>query len=197
MENTAELPAEYAELDHIDFQHDKKLAVFINALSLATAAVMIAVAAVCVPFRLLPGVDDSRVSLIRPVTLLIGILLYTVLHELVHGAFMKHFSGRRADYGFTGLYPYAGSRAYFGKKDDILISLAPVVILGTALAILNFIVSADWFWVVYLTQTVNVSGAVGDGYVACRICGMPSDILVHDAGVSMTIYSHMQKGKSA
>jgi hypothetical protein len=193
MENTSVLPAGYAELAHIDFQNDRKLAVFVNVLSLATAAVMIAAAAVCVPFRLLPDADDSTVNLIRPVTLLTGILLYTVLHELVHGAFMKHLSGRRADYGFTGLYPYAGSRAYFSKKDDIIISLAPVVILGTALAVLNFATSADWFWVVYLTQTVNISGAVGDGYVACRICGMPPDILVHDAGVSMTIYSRTQK----
>lgn len=189
MENTSVLPAGYAELAHIDFQHDKKLAVLINALSLVTAAAMIAVAAACVPFRLLLGADDSQINLIRPVTLLISILLYTVLHELVHGVFMKLFSGIHADYGFTSLYPYAGSRAYFSKKYDILISLAPVVILGIVLAILNFAVPADWFWVVYLIQVVNVSGAVGDVYVTCKICGMPSDILVRDAGVSMTVYA--------
>lgn len=190
MENTAVLPAGYAELAHIDFQHDKKLAVFVNTLSLAAASVMIAVAAVCVPFRLLLGADDFPINLIRPAALLIGILLYTVSHELVHGAFMKLFSGIQADYGFTSLYPYAGSRAYFSKKYDIMISLAPVVIFGTILAVLNFAVPADWFWVVYLIQVVNVSGAVGDVYVTCRICGMPSDILVRDAGVSMTVYAH-------
>ena len=48
--------------------------------------------------------------------LLVNMVLYLVLHELVHGICMRAFSGIRPHYGFTGLYAYAGSTAYFGEK---------------------------------------------------------------------------------
>lgn len=88
-------------------------------------------------------------------------VLYLVLHELVHGICMRAFSGVRPHYGFTGLYAYAGSSAYFGKKPYIVIALAPIVVWGAVLAILNLLVPASWFWPVYFIQIINVSGAAG------------------------------------
>lgn len=43
-------------------------------------------------------------------------LAYLVLHELVHGVLIWFFSGRMAHFGFSGLYAYAGSEAYFKKS---------------------------------------------------------------------------------
>lgn len=55
--------------------------------------------------------------------------------------------------------------------------------------ILNLLVPTGWFWVVYLIQMMNISGAAGDLYVSASFSKLPKDILINDTGVSMTIYS--------
>ena len=84
---------------------------------------------------------------------------------------------------------YAGSDDYYDKKSYITIALAPIVIWGVVLAIINIFVSSEWFWVVYFIQLLNVSGAAGDMYVTVKFAKLPKDILVRDYGVSMTVYS--------
>ena len=125
---------------------------------------------------------------LRFAVLLVGMVLYIILHELVHGIFMRAISGVGVRYGFTGMYAYAGSDAYFGKAAYLLIALAPVVIWGVVLAVICPFLPAEWFWVVYLIQVVNLSGAGGDIYVTFKFCRLPRDILVRDTGVAMTVF---------
>jgi hypothetical protein len=120
---------------------------------------------------------------------MLGYIAYIVLHELVHGIFMKHFSGVKPKYGFTLMYAYAGSEAYFNKKSYIIIALAPVVIWGAVLGVLCAVLPQSWFWVVYLIQIGNISGAAGDFYVTFKFLKLPKDILVNDTGVAMTVYT--------
>ena len=94
---------------------------------------------------------------------------------------MKYFSGAPVRYGFTGLYAYARSEAYFTKKRYFIIALAPVAVWGVVLLALCMLVPAPWFWTVYLIQIGNIAGAAGDFYVVWRFAAMPPDILVRDA----------------
>lgn len=87
------------------------------------------------------------------------------------------------------MYAYAGSNCYFNKKSYLVITLAPIVVWGVVLLILNLIFKETWFWVIYFIQMMNISGAAGDLYVACRFSKLPDDILVKDIGVNMTVYS--------
>ena len=41
----------------------------------------------------------------------------------------------------------------------------------------------------YFIQITNISGGAGDLYVTFKFSRMPSDILVQDSGVGMTVYS--------
>ena len=102
---------------------------------------------------------------------------------------MKIFGTKKVKYGFTGMYAYAGSDDYYDKKSYIIIALAPIVVWGIVLAIINVLVPYEWFWVVYLIQLINLSGAAGDLFVTVRFSKMPKDILVRDYGVGMTVYS--------
>ena len=134
---------------------------------------------------------DKRLALL--INGLAGYAAYVVLHELVHGVCMKYFSGAPVRYGFTGLYAYARSEAYFTKKRYFIIALAPVAVWGVVLLALCMLVPAPWFWTVYLIQIGNIAGAAGDFYVVWRFAAMPPDILVRDAGVDMTVYSRGRK----
>lgn len=168
----------------------KKVAVWINALSLLIAVPLAILGHVIVPVWTM--VDFSQgmgTYMLRCGVLIVGMIVYMVLHELVHGITMKYFGAGKIHYGFTGLYAYAGADDYFDKSSYIIIALAPVVFWGVVLAVINLFVSPGWFWVVYGIQIINLSGAAGDLYVTAKFSRMPSDILVKDVGIGMTVYS--------
>ncbi len=189
--NTKNLPSGYAEVLKLDLQKDTKKALLVNVLALILAAVMFVPAFFLRPFSIFLSSSGAFPFLAKTALLLLGMVLYLVLHELVHGVAMKVcLPGVKVRYGFTGLYAYAASQdAYFCKSSYILIALAPVVLWGAVLLILNLVVSADWFWVIYFIQIINISGAAGDLYMVYRLSGMSSEILVHDDGVSMVIFA--------
>jgi hypothetical protein len=118
-----------------------------------------------------------------------AMILYMILHELVHGVAMKICGTKKVKYGFTGMYAFAGSEDLYDKKSYIFVALAPVVFWGVVLLIINLFVPLGWFWVVYLIQIANISGAAGDFFVTVKFLKMPRDILVQDYGVGMTVYS--------
>ena len=121
--------------------------------------------------------------------LMAAIVVYMVLHELVHGITMKMCGTKKIKYGFTGVYAFAGSNDYYDKRSYIVIALAPIVVWGVVLLVLNLLVPVQWFWIVYWVQVSNISGAAGDLYVTYRFSRLPQDILVQDYGVGMTVYS--------
>ena len=63
---------------------------------------------------------------------------------------------------------------------------------GFVLAVINPFVPYEWFWVVYIIQITNISGAAGDIFVTLKFSRLPSDILIKDYGVGMKVYSKMQ-----
>ena len=187
------LPAGYREIESIDLQKNKKLALIVNAIAVVIAVLMVipAVGALASSLNLsLSELSDGelRGMLIKLVVLVAGMIVYLILHELVHGITMKIFGTKKVKYGFTGLYAFAGSDDYYDKPSYITIALAPIVVWGIVLLILNITVGHDWFWVVYLIQIINISGAAGDLYVTWKMSKLPPDILVKDIGVSMTVY---------
>ena len=163
---------------------------FVNGLALLIAAVMGVGMNRLVPISSLFQMDGGPLLYgLRFVSLFVLIFGYLILHELVHGITMKACGTKKVRYGFTGLYCYAGSEDYYGKKSYLTIALAPVVLFFFLLIPINLIVPREWFWVVYFLQIGNLSGAAGDLFVTVKFAGMPKDILVQDSGVSMAVYS--------
>ena len=89
----------------------------------------------------------------------------------------------------TGLYAFAGSDDYYDKSGYLTVALAPILTFGVLFAAILPLVPQGWFWVVYLLQVINLSGAAGDLFVTVRFARLPKDIAVRDCGVSMTVYS--------
>ncbi len=184
------LPEGYREIFAVDLQNNKKLALLVNGIAAAIAVIMAAVMLPFVPISSLFDLSDGLGPYaLRFAVLALGSVAYIILHELVHGITMKFFGAGKIKYGFTGIYAYAGCADLFPKSSYIVIALAPVVLWGAVLALLNFLVPLSWFWVVYLIQITNLSGAAGDLYVTVKFCRLPRDILVADDGTAMRVYS--------
>lgn len=190
MKSVENLPEGYQEIYHIDLQKNKKTALLVNMLAIVMAVLLIVPMAFVVPIAPLFNMENGIVEyMLRFVSIMVFMVLYMVLHELVHGIAMKICGTKKVKYGFTGLYAFAGSKDFYDKKAYIFIALAPVVLWGIVLAVINPLVPIEWFWVVYLIQIVNLSGAAGDLFVTVKFSRLPSDILVQDCGVGMTVYS--------
>ena len=190
MKATEILPEGYSEICTVNLQEDKKTSLLVN-LSAVIIAVLLAVPALfAVPVSYMFSMEKGIIDyMLRFVSLMVLIFVYLILHELVHGVAMKICGTKKVKYGFTGLYAFAGSEDFYDKKAYIFIALAPVVFWGIVIAIINPFVPLEWFWVVYFLQIINLSGAAGDLYVTIKFFRLPSDILVKDTGIMMTVYS--------
>lgn len=182
------LPEGYSKIFSVDLQKDKKKAILVNVISLIIMVIMFLVMNQYRPISEVFELGLKNVNF-RFLAFLIFSVIYVILHELVHGITMKFFGTDKVKYGFTGLYAFAGSDYYYDKKSYIIIALAPVIVFFFIFLILGFIVPDSWFWVVYLLQIANLSGASGDYYVTYKFSKLPKDILVRDYGVSMEVFS--------
>lgn len=185
-----ELPSTYREIYSVNLQKDKKQALIVNIAAIILMVIFAVIGAFIVPLSFIPSYDESLLTvLMKLITALVGMVVYLLLHELVHGITMKFYGSKKVKYGFTGLYAFAGCEEYFPKKPYIVIALAPIVVWGIVLAAICCFVPKSWFWVVYFIQIMNLSGAAGDLYVTYKFSKFPKDILVKDTGVETKVYS--------
>ena len=185
------VPEGYREVRRVDLMRNRKEAMLINVIALGITSLLIALG-----FVLCPPFSEFRFGIhtvLGIITMLVGTILYMILHEVIHGVFMKAFSGVKPHYGFTGLYAYAGSDALFCRRHYLVIAFAPVVILGFVLAVLTIAFYETAFWYFYIIQIVNISGAAGDFYVGTLIARSKNDIMVRDAGTDMSFYSPLPR----
>ena len=189
MNSCTVLPEGYRKILHIDLQKDKKLMLTVNILAVVIMIAMLGAAMCIVPISTLFDSDDGMGMLWKLAAMYLGFAAYLFLHEAVHGIAMRHYCDAKVKFGFTGVYAFAASKAYYCRRHYTVIGLAPIVVWGIVLGILNFMVPISWFYVVYLIQAGNISGAAGDLYVTWRMSKLPEDILVQDDGVAMTVYS--------
>jgi len=180
-----ELPENYEVIKRINFDNDKLTYVLINVIS-----VLLGIAVLAIPFT--RGITrfcvSPKVFIFAALwTLALG-AIYIVLHELVHGIFIYFFTKEKPYFGFTkGLF-YTGTNYFIPKVQYIIVALAPVVILGVILHLIYINLNGYMFWVVYLIQMLNISGAVGDYYVTIVSLRLPKDIYSRDYGANMDFY---------
>jgi len=196
MRGYVSLTDQYVKIMDVDLQKDRKNALIVNGIALIIAVVMAVAGGIMVPIGFLFDMEQGLGAYaLRFLVLCAGCFVYIILHEMVHGVIMLACSGVKPFFGFTGLYAYAGSKCYFDKSSYIVIALAPIVVWGAVLGGLCTAADTSWFWVWYILQIINVSGAAGDLYVSALFSKLPRDILVQDTGVSMCVYSRSGKNK--
>ena len=190
MKRTAVLPDGYREIYSIDLAKNKIASLLVNGAALIVTAVMGVCAHFFVPIDTLFSMESGFTQYsLRFAALIVSLVAYIILHEAVHGIAMKICGTKKIKYGVKGPYAFAGSDDYYAKRPYIFIALAPVVLWGAVLAVVSFLVPREWFWVAYIVQIANISGAAGDAFVTVKFAFMPRDILVKDYGVGMTVYS--------
>lgn len=185
-----QLPRGYEKILTLDLLKDKKKKLLVNGLS------MLILLAMAIPMHFYISVgtifdfeDGILQYLLRWGAIVVLSVVYIVLHELVHGIAMKRCGTKKVKYDFKGIYACAGSDDYYRRGSYIFIALAPVVLWGVVIGVVNCFVPTSWFWVVYFLQITNISGAAGDFYVTFKMLKLHRDILIRDSGTDMKVYS--------
>ena len=125
----------------------------------------------------------------------IGIVLAVIALFIVAGFNNTAFYPSYTDLN-SSLTIYNASSSLYTLKTMAYVSLAsPIVLWGVVLAVVNILVPAEWFWVIYIIQVLNLSGAAGDLYVSVKFSRLPRDILVQDYGIGMVVYSGSNAAK--
>ena len=189
MKSTWTLPEGYGQKYLIDLKDNKKQFWLVNGLSIAIMLALMALFFQLMWYGFLELHFEGL--LLQLLVLAVGMLAYIPLHELVHGICIRRFSGQKADYGFTLVYAYAGSKCYFNKRDYLIIAAAPVVFWGLVFLLLLFLLPVGWRWVAYAWELFNLSGAAGDFYVFHRLHREPDTILCQDTGVKMAVFDRV------
>lgn len=183
----AELPAGYREAFTIDAAN-KKTGVSLNV---AAAVIMVAV---MIPFILIirPGSILEGFSFSRYLITFGTLLVYLVLHELVHGAAYKLLTRQKLTFGFTATVAYCGvPNIYVYRRASMIALLAPfcvfTVVFGLAVALLQ----DPWdktFCAAVLA--IHLGGCVGDLYDTWLYLSRFRDpaTLMRDTGPKQTFY---------
>lgn len=183
--NYTELPEGFRLFKSVDFT-EKKLA---GAINLVAVAIMVVMFFIGKSIHWHGITEELLPFLLRCLLAFFLIVLYIFCHEGIHGLFIRLLSGTSPYYGFTGMFAYAGCNSFLDKRSYIIIALAPVILLGIALGIVTHLVPHSFFWVIFVVQIQNISGAAGDYYIVWLMLTLPDDVLVKDSGAVMNIYS--------
>lgn len=187
-ENT--LPEHY-ETDFIcDLKKDKRLYLWMNILAIvAVVPVIIAYILVLKYTTKTLDFDIYEVYRWKLWAVIVGMLLYIVVHELIHAVFFKMSTKEKVKFGFHGLMVSASvPYIYFYKKAYLVAGLAPAVIMSFVFIVPMFFLN-DFDLLIMVTMfTVHFSGCVGDFYIAWKLWKYPDDTLVQDIGTAMTFF---------
>jgi len=185
------LPDGYAESDYVSRYVDVRLRSRLNIASFLIGAAVLAVGFLWRGFDALLALirRGMHVYLLWVLLLAAGLLAFYTLHELTHGLAMRVFSGIRPHYGKKGLKLFAGSEAYFSRRDYIVAALAPAAVFTALFAVLTFLLRDEWFWLAIGLQSANLGSIVDDVYLALHALRQPKSALFRTSGAGVTIYT--------
>lgn len=183
------LPEGYEEVYRIDAT-DKKIGLIMNAIAVAVATAFI-----------IGGILSAKPFTIEPLSVSIALvslsailLLYMVLHELVHGAVYKAMTGEKLSFGLKWSCAYCGvPNVYVYRKTAFYALIAPLIVFTIVFAGLSV---AFWFvdslcYIAAMAMTgFHLGGCSGDIYTALLLSFKFKDgeTLMRDTGPEQTFY---------
>lgn len=106
---------------------------------------------------------------------LLGCFSYIILHEIIHLIFMKIFSKEKINISIKFPTISVGSNANFIKKQFSIITLAPVIILGSILILLILFTSKEYTFLWSILLILNFAGSSGDYLQFFKISKYPTN----------------------
>ena len=122
--------------------------------------------------------------------LILGLIIITILHELVHGGFFWIVTRQPPKFGFQGAYAFAAAPEWYIRREAyFLIGAAPLVIISIVGLVLIPVIPAQFLFIWLVCLLMNGSGSVGDVYVLAELIRQPVTAMIQDRGDMISIYA--------
>lgn len=185
--NSPQLPLNYKFYMKMDLKKDKKINIAIQGLFLLIVALMIGLAM----WLKFPMKNNWSTGVTIVVTVAMC-AVYMIMHELIHGVFLKLFSGVKPKYFARFPFLCTGSEAYFNKWSFSIVALAPVVIWGILLITILSLLPTDCFLSIYIVTALNFAGAAGDYFQVYAILKLSPTAIIQDNGKETKVFLPIQ-----
>jgi len=193
MQNFAETLPEGYELRYTVDAKDKKTSILLNVASILLTVAVWALLWVLKK----PVLHMNRELIFWDIALGVALLVYLVLHELVHGAAYKLLTHRKLTFGFTMTVAFCGVPNIYVSRKTALISLASPLVLFTVVfgALMFLLPSGTPQAAAIVMLAIHIGGCVGDifdlGLFLFRFRN--PEILMRDTGPTQYIYEKAEK----
>lgn len=185
-----QLPEGY-ELDYsLDLNENKKLFIKINLLAVLLLVPLVILFFLIIAYTSKEVFNNSMESESgKYLYFLIGVVLYIIIHELIHALFFRFASKGKLKFTFNLKMASASiPDAFFYKKPYLMAGLAPAVIMSVIFIVLLILTDGTDFFLVYMLFLIHVCGCIGDFYVSWKLRKYPEDTLIQDYGMGMRFF---------
>lgn len=162
-----ELPEGYTEALHINAK-DKKLGLIFNAIALVVTVAVLAIAAIPVMVHGNMTVESDELFAAY-IVFIVSMLLYIVLHELVHGIAYKHMTGEKLTFGISWSCAFCGvPNIYVYRRTALIACGAPLVVFSVILIPLTvslYFASSVFYFISAFILGLHLGGCCGDIYL--------------------------------
>ena len=192
MKPTKTLPPNYQTVYALDLIKNVRTALFLNLAVLITffifGGVFSRISALIRP-EIGIGGEQSFLSNVNILSLVIAFIVMVLLHEGIHGFFFWVFTKERPNFGFKLLYAFAAAPEwYIPRNQFIVVGSSPLIFISIAGVALMPLIPLSWISGLIFLLTFNAAGSMGDVYTIIISLTHPKEILVNDQGESFTIY---------
>ncbi|MBQ7363310.1 MAG: DUF3267 domain-containing protein [Clostridia bacterium] len=190
-----ELPGGYTLNYHINAK-DKKTGLVMNLWAFAIMLVVGAVGAI--PLFVDKTLDftlSTPVLLISYVVFMLSMVVYIVLHELVHGAAYKLLTREKLTFGMSWSCAFCGvPNIYVYRRAAIIALVAPLITFTLVLvpvSVLMYFAHPVYYILSLVLLGMHLGGCVGDGYMTYLFLRVfkSKTTLVRDTGPEQYIYT--------
>lgn len=188
--STQTLPDGYTQSGEVNLRKDKRLTILLNLAALVVTVLVFSLLSIF-GTALRTGTTNVSGSISAgPIMILIGLVISIFLiHELIHGFFFWLFSSSRPVFALRPLYAYAGAPGwYFPKRQYAIITLGPLVIIGTVGLLLMLLAPVSWLLTIAFLVAMNTGGAIGDIFVFFRLLKSSPTTFANDTGDVVTFF---------
>ncbi len=188
------LPEGYRAVKVVDAKGDKKVSIIFTLMSFVLAVLAAVPIFMAADMDAVFEVKRGSQILVPYLVMLVGMIVYIILHELTHGVAYKALTHQKLTYGFTLTVAFCGVPDIYTSRRTALIALAaPFVTFSVILIPLTIVmhsVSMVYYVVFGILFAIHFGGCVGDLYMMYLLFFKYKDprTLMNDTGPKQTIY---------
>ena len=187
-----ELPEGYRQVYHLSATN-VKVGIIFNLIAMVIFVLVGFVAAVPLFFKKDLLLDFSVLSVWLYIAIAL-MLVYMVLHELVHGAVYKMKTGEKLTFGLSWSCAFCGvPNIYVYRKTALAALVAPLIlftVIMLPLAVAMYYVSIYAYAAVVMVFAMHLGGCAGDAYMTILLLSKfkSNTMLMRDTGPEQFIY---------